>query len=108
MLPPHLRPPLSALRDGLAAVFGERLREVRLFGSYARGEANEHSDVDALVLIDGLAPGEVAAVSDVATQVALKFDILLAPLPLSAAAFAQMLVSGRRLARDIQQQGASL
>lgn len=108
MLPPHLRPPLNALRDELHAIFGERLRDVRLFGSYARGEANEHSDVDVLVLVDGLAHGEAAAISDVATQVALKFGTTLAPLPLSAAAFTEMLASGRQLARDIQQQGASV
>jgi predicted nucleotidyltransferase len=29
-----------------------RLREVRVFGSVARGEADEHSDVDVLVVFE--------------------------------------------------------
>jgi predicted nucleotidyltransferase len=45
----------GALR-GLRAAFGSRLRAVALFGSYARGEATERSDVDlAVVLSDRLA-----------------------------------------------------
>src|SRR4030081_1448955 len=53
-IPPSLRPALEAYCERLRSVFGARLREVRLFGSYARGEANDASDVDILVLIDGL------------------------------------------------------
>lgn len=41
-------------RDRLRADLGERLRDLRLFGSYARGEPHEESDIDLLVLVDGL------------------------------------------------------
>jgi uncharacterized protein len=37
----------------LEAVFPDRLRGALLFGSEARGEAGEDSDVDLLVLLDG-------------------------------------------------------
>ena len=33
-------------------LFGHRLLEVRLYGSYARGDQEEYSDIDLLVLID--------------------------------------------------------
>ncbi|MCS7094681.1 MAG: nucleotidyltransferase domain-containing protein [Thaumarchaeota archaeon] len=36
--------------------FGERLRTVLLFGSVARGKAVENSDVDLLVVADGMPP----------------------------------------------------
>lgn len=39
------------VRD-LAAVYGERLVRVVLFGSVARGEANHDSDVDVVVVLD--------------------------------------------------------
>lgn len=41
---------LSALRDA----FGKRLVYVGLQGSYMRGEATEQSDIDPMVVIDGL------------------------------------------------------
>ena len=34
-------------------MYGERYRGLVLFGSYARGEADEGSDVDLLVLLEG-------------------------------------------------------
>ena len=37
--------------DGLAALYGERLKGVYLYGSYARGEATEDSDIDVAVVL---------------------------------------------------------
>jgi len=39
-------------RAGLKAIYGERLRGVYLFGSWARGEGTEESDVDIAVVLD--------------------------------------------------------
>ena len=39
----------------LRAAYGDRLQEVVLFGSWARGQAHEESDVDLLVVLDDLA-----------------------------------------------------
>ena len=36
----------------LADAYGDRLRQVFLFGSWARGEAHEESDVDLVVVLD--------------------------------------------------------
>jgi len=43
---------LRELKAGLQAIYGPRLRGVYLFGSYARDEADEESDVDVLIVID--------------------------------------------------------
>lgn len=43
---------LLKLHIQLEELFGEHLKEVILFGSYARGDAEEGSDVDVLVLVD--------------------------------------------------------
>ena len=44
---------LPALRQRLDALYGDRLVRAVLFGSYARGEATEKSDVDVLVVLGG-------------------------------------------------------
>jgi predicted nucleotidyltransferase len=55
----HLSPAIAvALADAkarLQARFGARLVELRLYGSVARGTANEDSDVDVLVVLDHIA-----------------------------------------------------
>jgi predicted nucleotidyltransferase len=46
---------LDRLARGLEALFyGERYKGLVLFGSYARGEAVQGSDVDLLLLLDGV------------------------------------------------------
>ena len=44
---------LNRLARGLEPILGERYRGLVLFGSYARGEADEGSDVEVLLLLDG-------------------------------------------------------
>ncbi len=105
MMPPHLRPVLRDLEAALRSAFGARLRDLRLFDSYARGEATEDSDVDALVLIDELAQSEIATVSDCATTVVLATGAALASLPIATESFAQMSAAGRRLAGEIARDG---
>lgn len=43
---------LGRLKEELKALYGERLRGLYLFGSYARGEADEQSDIDVLIVLD--------------------------------------------------------
>ena len=43
---------LARLKEALAALYGSRLKGVYLFGSHARGEADEESDVDVLIVLD--------------------------------------------------------
>jgi len=46
---------------GLKRQFGERLLYVGLQGSYLRGEAEESSDIDVVVILDVLEPKDLAA-----------------------------------------------
>jgi predicted nucleotidyltransferase len=52
-LPPQLASTLAELERGLRGLYGERFRGLLLYGSYARGEADEGSDVDLLILLEG-------------------------------------------------------
>lgn len=89
-------------------VFGERVHEMRLFGSYARGEADEYSDVDVLVVIDGLTDLEIALVANEAAVVIVATGSPLAPLPMSTAHLVELRRVGRQLAMDLDRDGISL
>lgn len=43
---------MPELKTGLEALYGERLKGVYLYGSYARDEADAESDVDVLVVLE--------------------------------------------------------
>ena len=44
---------LQQIKQRLAEVHGNRLKGVILYGSFARGDENEDSDIDVLVLLEG-------------------------------------------------------
>lgn len=50
---------MTLLVEKLRAAFGERIVFVGLQGSYGRGEATAHSDIDAVVIFDRLAFADV-------------------------------------------------
>ena len=72
-------------RERLAEVYGERLKGVYLFGSYARGEATEDSDIDVAVVLTGPlnAYRESERTSAVFGELSLREACLLVPFFLS-------------------------
>jgi predicted nucleotidyltransferase len=81
---------------------------MRLFGSYASGEATEDSDVDVLVLVDGLTDLEIGEVSGLATPVMLATGVPLAPLPMSTERLQALRDGERLLARVLDEEGLPL
>ena len=72
-----IRQILAELRSRLSALYGERLKGVYLFGSYARNEADEESDVDLLIVLDGVEnySREIARTSELISELSLKYVI---------------------------------
>jgi uncharacterized protein len=109
-LGPTIESAVLRFRSALAARFGPRLREVVLFGSRARGEAHEDSDVDLLVVVDDLGERERREIFDLAYD-AGRFDddyVCVAPLPYSTAQVTALRARERRLMREIARDGVRL
>ena len=106
--PPLPARSLGAFRKRLEAVFGERLRDVRLFGSYARGDADEDSDVDLLVVVDELTDLEIGDVATAAARIVLATSVPLAPLPIATARLAELRRTRRALAGDLDREGIAV
>jgi uncharacterized protein len=51
-MPANVKKLLAELKQGLANLYGEHLKAVYLFGSYARGDYDESSDVDVMIVLD--------------------------------------------------------
>lgn len=68
---------LRELKAGLAVLYGQRLRGVYLYGSYARGEADPESDVDVLVVVDDFERygAEVDRTSDLTWRLSLHYGV---------------------------------
>ena len=107
-IPSHLRPALEAYQQRLRARFGERLREVRLFGSQARGDAGPDSDVDVLVVVDGLTEAERNIAWDETVPIVLETMLPLAALPLSSEKLAELHRQERLLARVLDDEGIAV
>ena len=101
---------LATFHEALRRRFGDRLREVVLFGSQARGTAHEESDVDVLVVVDGLTERERREVFDLAydVDVAAPDWLGLQPLPYSAEQANDLRSRERLLMKDIARDGMPL
>lgn len=107
-IPSSLQPALVRYGERLRRRFGPRLREMRLFGSYARGEAHEDSDVDVLVVVDGLTDLEIGAAAGDAAEIAMETGTPLAPLPIATERMSELRRSERLLARVLDEEGVVL
>jgi predicted nucleotidyltransferase len=108
-LSPLVRENLEAFLAGLRTRFGPRLLSVRLFGSYARGQAHEGSDVDCLVLLDRVDPEDDRAVTDLVGDLTWQVGgVVIAPLVMSASSFERWKLRERRTPLDIEREGIAL
>lgn len=80
----------QAVADDLRRLYGDRLRHVVLFGSWARGDAHPDSDIDLLVVLDRVESSweERRRMESILSQHSFDSDTVIAALPVSEDAFA--------------------
>lgn len=71
---------LQDTKKGMEEIFGEKLKKVLLYGSYAREEQTSESDIDVMVLVN-LTKEQLATyrrnVSDFSGDIDLRYGVLL-------------------------------
>ena len=62
----------------IRARLGARVKEIRLFGSRARGDAQKYSDYDVLVVLDQRDPELRAEILEISACIMDQYDVLVA------------------------------
>ena len=99
---------LNGLRQWLADRFASRVKELVLFGSRARGEGDEDSDLDVLVVVDDLDSGEAREIAHACGDLLTAHDVLVSPLALSTSRMKLLRDRERRIAAEIDREGIRL
>ena len=104
---PSVHATLQDVRAALRETYGNRLQRLIVYGSYARGEAREDSDVDVLIVLGGPVDPlqEARRTSDIVIDAAVDHGVALSLVHLSANEFAHQ---DRPLLRNISREGVEL
>ena len=95
-------------REGLRKIFGDRLVDVRLFGSWARGQGRPgESDIDLLCLLRGpLDYGQaLEATSELTARLRLEHDVVLSTV---FATDEEFQASGRPFFLNVRREGVAV
>jgi predicted nucleotidyltransferase len=105
---PGERLALSDFQAWVRARFGPRLRELALFGSRARGDGSEESDLDVLVAVDDLSGVEGREIGHTAGDVLTRHNVWISPFALSSARLSELRARERLIAREIDRDAVPL
>ncbi|MBU0700188.1 nucleotidyltransferase domain-containing protein [bacterium] len=85
---------MNELIEKTIPIFGDKLKKVILYGSYARGNYDAESDVDVMFLIDEDEKDirkDVKKVIRMETEIGLQYDVFISPLLQSYSKFTKYL-----------------
>lgn len=85
-VPETVQQGLLELKGALARLYGERLKGLYLYGSYARGDFTPDSDVDLLIALEGQVKPirEIDGLGEIVADICLRYDLLIAVYPVPA------------------------
>jgi predicted nucleotidyltransferase len=81
---------------------------IRLFGSWARRQPHEHSDLDLAVIIDDLTRAEWREAIDEIAQIELDCEVDIGAFVTSSRRFDELLRRRRKIAMNIENEGITL
>ena len=99
---------LRELRRSLDRLLGNQLVRIILFGSMARGDNDDESDVDVAVITRGSSRELKHQILDEVAEIELEHDMPLSVLVFSDEEFDRLKKRERRIALDIEDEGVLL
>ena len=73
-VPVSIRAVIGEFRERLQTWYGDRLNKLILYGSYARGDFHDESDVDLLIVLND---AELSKIKEINSLVDLKLDLMI-------------------------------
>lgn len=82
----EIKPILDEAIKRLKKVYGKRLKNIILYGSYARGDAEEGSDIDLIVVLEDMNDpvSELEKCSNEIHQLDFLYDTVISIIPIEA------------------------
>lgn len=96
---------LEEFKDRVLRVLSGRIELIQLFGSKARGDYEDGSDLDVLLVLREASDDDDDVVSDLAFDVLLEHSVFISPLVLSEEKHKELARHPFSVVRDIEKDG---
>lgn len=107
-LPVNIQKAVTNFSSQIKKKLGQRLKEIRLYGSWARQEGRLDSDIDIALIVDHKDIHLLRDVSDIASDISLQTDTMVSTLILEEETHQAGLQKGYPLHQKIKQEGIPL
>ena len=107
-LPEQERRAIEAFLKRVRQAYPQRVKQMSLFGSKARGDSHAASDIDILLIVDEEDWHFRHAISDIAADVSLAHDVLIEPRVIGQARWDEMRRHRFALYENVQAEGVGL
>ncbi|MBI5964837.1 MAG: nucleotidyltransferase domain-containing protein [Chloroflexi bacterium] len=106
-MPTNIQKILKQFKQSLTRLYGDRIRRIYLFGSYARGDYEDGSDLDVLIVLDTFRfhNTEISRTADLVSDLSLQYLITVSPMFMRERDW----ISGKKpLLRNVKNEGIKL
>lgn len=95
---------IREFRAEIGKLYGDRLKKIILYGSWARGTATEKSDIDLVIVLgEEIIPGkEIDRMIEIITDINLKHKVLISIYPVSEKDYSTV---NSPLLRNVRREG---
>lgn len=99
---------VNEFADRLRARLGPLVREIILFGSKVRGDAEKYSDMDVLIVLSNLSWDLKKAISELAAEENSRHDVLISTIRYDVSTWDDPVVKSSPFARNVRREGVWL